>query len=169
MEFGAYFYLVVLLVGTMAVLAYAGEDKFKALETFVGLSGKDAWMPTASGRNPEGVPVGAAATLEGAPVKTVATEKLLTSDRLIPQSAEEADQNWGKLTSERCYRTDMGEVLKPTRNFLQRTNNYRRSHPDSCSAPNHEMIGTFYRPHEGVGATPASGLPYPKGALLENC
>jgi hypothetical protein len=162
MQFAAYFYLVLLLVLVLAALAYVGEDKFKALETFVGL--KDGWIPTASGRNPEGVPVGAAATLEGAPVKAVETEKLLTSDRLIPQSAEEADQHWGDLTSERCYRSDMGEVLKPTRNFLQRTNNYQRSHPDSCSAPNHEMIGTFYRPHEGVGATPKTGLPYPRGA-----
>lgn len=166
MQFAAYFYIVLLLVLLLAILAYAGEDKFKALEHFVGLSGnaKDAWMPTASGRNPEGIPMGTAATLEGAPAKTVETEKLLTSDRLVPMGAEEADAAWGKLTSERCYRTDMGEVLKPTRNFLQRTNNYQRSHPDSCSAPNHEMIGTFYRPHEGVGATPATGLPYPKGA-----
>ncbi len=163
MQFTAYFYIVLLIVILLAVLAYAGEDKFKAMETFVGLR-DNAWMPTASGRNPEGIPEGAAATLEGAPVKSVQTEKLLTSDRLIPQSAEEADQNWGKLTSERCYRSDMGEALKPTRNFLQRTNNYQRSHPDSCSAPNHEMIGTFYRPHEGVGAMPASGLPYPAGA-----
>lgn len=167
MQCMAYFYLVLLLVMVLAALAYVGEDKFKALETFVGLN--DAWMPTASGRNPEGVPVGADATLQGAPVKSVEVEKLLLSERLVPMTAEEADQNWGKLTSERCYRSDMGEVLKPTRNFLQRTNNYQRSHPDSCSAPNHEMIGTFYRPHEGVGATPASGLPYPQGAGKVQC
>lgn len=157
----AYLYLVLLLVLVLAALAYVGEDKFKGLETFVGLSDG---LPTASGRNAEGIPVGAAATLEGAPVKTVATEKLLASDRLVPQTADEADQNWSKLTSERCYRSDMGEALKPTRNFLQRTNNYQRSHPDSCTAPNHEFIGTFYRPHEGVGATPKTGLPYPRGA-----
>lgn len=164
-------YLSILIIGILTVLAYAGEDKFKALETFVGLNGttKDTWMPTASGRNPEGIPVGAAATLEGSPVKTVTSEKLLSSDRLIPMTAEEADQNWGRLTSEKCYRSDMGEALKLTRNFLQRTNNYQRSHPDSCSAPNHEMIGTFYRPHEGVGATPASGLPYPKGVVGPLC
>jgi hypothetical protein len=161
----AYLYLVLLLVLVLAALAYVGEDKFKALETFVGLS--DGWMPTASGRNAEGIPVGL--ETEGAPVKSVETEKLLASDRLVPQTAEEADQNWSKLTSERCYRSDMGEALKPTRNFLQRTNNYQRSHPDSCSAPNHEFIGTFYRPHEGVGATPKTGLPYPRGATGTPC
>ena len=158
---GAYVYLAVFIVLMVAVLAYTGEEKFKALETFVGLS--DRWMPTASGRNPEGVPQGMGTV--GAEVKSVETEKLIASDRLIPMSAEEADGAWGKLTSERCYRSDMGEVLKQTGNFLQRTNNYPRSHPDSCSAPNHEFIGTFYKPHEGVGATPATGLPLPKGAL----
>ncbi len=164
----AYVYIILFIVLALTVLAYTGEEKFRALETFVGLGG-NAWMPTASGRNPEGVPVGYTERDEGAPVKSVATEKLLTSDRLIPMTADEADAAWGKFTSERCYRTDMGEVLKPTRNFLQRTNNYPRSHPDSCSAPNHEFVGTFYRPHEGVGATPASGLPYPRGATIDTC
>jgi hypothetical protein len=166
MQFTTYVYLTLLMVGLLTVLAYAGEDKFRALETFVGLSGgaKDNWMPTASGRNAEGIPVGASATLEGAPVKMVNTEKLVVSERLMPMGAEEANMAWGKLTSERCFRSDMAEELKKTRNFLQRTNNYQHSHPDSCSAPNHEFIGTFYRPHEGIGAVPASGLPYPRGA-----
>jgi hypothetical protein len=161
MQFGAFVYLTIFLLVIVAVLAYSGEEKFKALETFVGLS--DAWMPTASGRNPEGIPQPAEATLQGAVAKSVGTEKLLASDRLKPMGADDAA--WGKFTSEKCYRSDMGEVLKPTRNFLQRTNNYPRSHPDSCSAPNHEFIGTFYQPHEGVGATPATGLPMPKGAM----
>lgn len=168
MQVAAYLYIALLIVGTLTVLAYVGEDKFKAMESFIGLSGgKDGWMPTASGRNPEGTPVGVHSTLEGAPAKSVMGEKLITSDRLIPMDAEEAMMAWGKLTSERCFRSDMGESLKKTRNYLQRTNNYQHSHPDSCSAPKHELIGTFYRPHEGIGATPASGLPYPKGALGE--
>jgi hypothetical protein len=163
MQLGAFVYLAILLLIIVALMAYTGEEKFKALETFVGLT--DGWMPTASGRNPEGVPQPAEASLIGAKAKSVGTEKLIASDRLQPMGAEEANAAWGKLTSERCYRKDMGEVLKPTRNFLQRTNNYPRSHPDSCSAPNHEFIGTFYQPHEGVGATPATGLPYPRGAM----
>ena len=90
-----------------------------------------------------------------------ATEKLIESAALPAMSATEAERNWGVLTSERCYRADVGESLKKTRNFLQRTNNYQRMHPDSCSAPNHEMIGTFYSPMEGVGRYPASGANYP--------
>lgn len=86
-------------------------------------------------------------------------EKLL--DTLPAMGVEEAQQNWAQMTSERCYRTDIGESLKPTRNFLQRTNNYKREHPDSCSAPNHEFVGTFYTPFDGVGRTPATGTNYP--------
>lgn len=88
--------------------------------------------------------------------------KLLTVPSM---STREALENWGKMTSERCYRSDIGESLKLTRNYLQRTNNYQRSHPDSCSAPNHELIGTFYTPFEGVGRTPASGANYPASTL----
>lgn len=89
------------------------------------------------------------------------TEKLVESAALPAMTIAEADSHWGEMTSERCYRTDIGESLKKTRNFLQRTNNYPRQHPDSCSAYYHEMIGTFYKPFDGVGRTPAAGDNYP--------
>lgn len=90
-----------------------------------------------------------------------ATEKIVESAALPAMSTLEAEANWGKMTSEVCYRSDIGESLKPTRNYLQRTNNYQRSHPDDCSAPNHEFVGTFYKPFDGVGDTPASGTNFP--------
>lgn len=77
-------------------------------------------------------------------------------------SMKDAQENWGKMTSERCYRSDIGESLKLTRNYLQRTNNYVREHPDDCSAPNHEFVGTFYTPFDGVGRNPKSGADYPR-------
>ncbi len=89
------------------------------------------------------------------------TEKIITSGALPAMSADEAERNWGQMTSERCFRTDIGESLKKTRNYLQRTNNYVRKHPDDCSAPNHEFVGTFYTPFDGVGRTPATGTVYP--------
>lgn len=162
-------FVIGLVLGLLVLLGLLGEYKFVALKPYMRSEGFDArgrddgWMPTASGRNPEGVPTGYDESLQGASLKAEANEKLLTSDRLVPQTTEEANDNWSKFTSEKCFRADMGEVLKKTRNFLQRTNNYPRSHPDSCSAPNHEFVGTFYRPHEGVGATPATGLPLPAG------
>jgi hypothetical protein len=93
-----------------------------------------------------------------APAFSTGTEKLIASDTLVPQTEEESVQNWSRMTSERCYRSDVGESLKMGGTYLQRTNNYVRSHPDSCSAPNHEFVGTFYKPHEGIGATLPSGM-----------
>ena len=89
------------------------------------------------------------------------TEKIIASAALPAMSVGEAESNWGKMTSQRCYKTDIGESLKLTRNYLQRTNNYVREHPDDCSAPNHEFLGTFYNPFDGVGRTPACGTDYP--------
>jgi len=88
-------------------------------------------------------------------------EKLVESAALPAMSTGVAEANWGKLNSEMCYRADIGESLKKTGNYLQRTNNYKREHPDSCSAPSHEFIGTFYTPVDGVGRKPASGTNYP--------
>jgi hypothetical protein len=100
-------------------------------------------------------------TLAPAGFQDPSTEKLVASAGLPAMSEPEALANWGKMTSERCFRADIGESLKKTRNYLQRTNNYIHIHPDSCSAPNHEFIGTFYKPEDGVGLQPPSGTNYP--------
>ena len=89
------------------------------------------------------------------------TEKLIASPELPAMSIPEADSNWGKMTSQICYKSDIGESLKKTRNYLQRTNNYMHKHPDDCSAPNHEFVGTFYTPFDGVGRYPSAGTDYP--------
>lgn len=88
-------------------------------------------------------------------------EKLVDSAALPAMPLKEAQGNWAKMTSEVCYRSDIGESLKKTRNYLQRTNNYQHVHPDSCSAPNHEFVGTFYTPFNGVGNRPNKGTDYP--------
>jgi hypothetical protein len=156
-----YLFLAAIMTGGLILLALFGEYKFIALEPFMARECQyTKWMPTASGRNPAGEPVGRE-EIDAAPLQTETVEKLLVSSRLISMTPEEAQEQWGRMTSEKCFRYDMGEPLKKTRNFLQRTNNYSRTHPDSCSAPNHEFIGTFYRPHEGVGATPNTGMPLP--------
>jgi hypothetical protein len=87
-------------------------------------------------------------------------EKLL-SDFIPTQSENEAQNAWAKIPSQTCLKYDDGEKLKPLANYYQRTNNYMRTHPDDCSAPYHEMIGTFYKPTDGVGKTVPSGLPLP--------
>lgn len=89
------------------------------------------------------------------------TETIVENAKLKAMPLQQARANWGEMTSEKCYRSDIGESLRKTRNYLQRTNNYQHSHPDSCSAPNHEFVGTFYTPFDGVGRTPDSGGDYP--------
>jgi hypothetical protein len=107
--------------------------------------------------DPSGLSPGAAMSLS--------TEKLL-SEFVPVQSDSNADAAWANIPSQTCLASDQGEKLKPSRSYYQRTNNYKRTHPDDCSAPFHEMLGTFYAPTLGVGATAPSGLPLP-GGLVE--
>jgi hypothetical protein len=142
--------LLVALVGFAILGYYSREAKF-SYERYMAVEGFST-----EAAEPQGVEASLLA-----PVMSTSTEKLVASDTLVPQSEEEAIGNWSNMTSERCFRRDMAEPLMVTGNYLQRTNNYKHSYPDSCSAPNHEFVGTFYRPHEGIGSTPKSGLPLP--------
>ena len=162
-----YIAIVGTILAAMLLLSLLSEYKFVVMENFVG--GAPPTAAAATGHNSEGGPKGSDEPLQGSEVDSQTSYSLLASDRLTPMTAEEGVENWSRMTSERCFRYDMAEPLRKVRNFLQRTNNYSRSHPDSCSAPNHEMIGTFYRPHEGVGARPEAGDRMPKGALVAHC
>ena len=102
--------------------------------------------------------------LSPGPAMDASMEYLVANNKIQAMEQPRALSNWGLMTSETCYHADKGEVLKKTRNYLQRTNNYKRTHPDSCSAPNHEFIGTFYTPFEGVGSTPEQGTTIPPTA-----
>lgn len=48
------------------------------------------------------------------------------------------------LTAGCCAETDFETRTNLTGNFLQRTNNYKREYPDSCSAPLTELNLAFY-------------------------
>jgi hypothetical protein len=157
------FAYVLIALAVLAVAFYFARDFLivRATEGFESLNvPADLFVPKV-------VPGGAdeISRLSPGAAMNAATEKLV-GDFVQPATVGEAESRWATMTSERCYRSDIGESLKKTRNFLQRTNNYARSHPDSCSAPNHEFVGTFYNPYDGVGMKPGSGLPYPAGAML---
>lgn len=49
-------------------------------------------------------------------------------------------------TSQRCFESDFQEQSNKVGSYVQRTNNYKRAGPDSCSAPVHELVGSFYEP-----------------------
>ena len=104
-----------------------------------------------------------ASRLSPAAAMSLSSEKLLSDFVAVP-TEEEAQAAWSKIPSQTCLASDQGEQLKPS-GYYQRTNNYKRTHPDDCSAPFHEMLGTFYKPTLGVGATVPSGMPLPGGIV----
>jgi hypothetical protein len=47
-------------------------------------------------------------------------------------------------TAAKCYGIDYGHSLEKS-SYAQRTNNYQHKRPDSCSAPNQDLILGFYK------------------------
>lgn len=65
-------------------------------------------------------------------------------DDTLPSVPMEARKPNTKETAQRCYESDFEVRTSKVGNYLQRTNNYKRAAPDSCSAPKHELVGNFY-------------------------
>jgi hypothetical protein len=65
----------------------------------------------------------------------------------------------GTLTQQKCFEQDGHRLPERLGDYTQRTNNYRHTYPDSCSAPYKELVGSFYAPREG-----SIGAPIPIGA-----
>ena len=68
---------------------------------------------------------------------------------------------FGTLTQQKCFEHDGHRLPEVLGSYLQRTNNYVHTYPDSCSAPFKELVGSFYAPREG-----SIGAPIPVGATL---
>lgn len=49
------------------------------------------------------------------------------------------------LSAQTCYETDFQKRFEPVHNYLQRTNNYKRAAPDSCSSPMTQFVTSFYK------------------------
>jgi len=49
------------------------------------------------------------------------------------------------MTAEGCYAADFQKRYQPVASYLQRTNNYKRAAPDSCTAPMTELVSSFYK------------------------
>ncbi len=57
----------------------------------------------------------------------------------------EDDRNrLSKLSAQTCYEADFENRLQRS-SYRQLTNNYKRLNPDSCSAPFHELVTSFYK------------------------
>ena len=51
------------------------------------------------------------------------------------------------VTADKCHCADESvklELMGNGINYKQMTNNYKRGAPDSCTAPRHELVGSFY-------------------------
>lgn len=62
----------------------------------------------------------------------------------VLKNAPVDNQDNSRLNSCACYGIDYENRIQRTGNFVQRTNNYQRANPDSCSAPLHELVNNFY-------------------------
>jgi hypothetical protein len=56
-----------------------------------------------------------------------------------------------------CASVDKTRELELDGQYIQRTNNYKRDYPDNCSAPLSELVGSVYKPKDGVGMTVPCG------------
>jgi hypothetical protein len=145
--------IVLFVVGYMAV-AYLREMRKGRKEAYRGGSeaiGGRTDGPAASTLNPadlEGfadVQGASETTPESGPAPAFLTMRspyhLLNG---VLKDAPVDNQDNSKLNSCACYAIDYENRIQRTGNFVQRTNNYKRANPDSCSAPFHELVNNFY-------------------------
>jgi hypothetical protein len=65
---------------------------------------------------------------------------------------------FGTLTQQQCFEQDGTRLPEKLGDYSQRTNNYKHTYPDSCSAPYKELVGSFYAPREGSIGSPIPGV-----------
>jgi hypothetical protein len=154
---------VVLLLAVVAMgLAIRHQQVMNSREAFLSYDLATSWKDMCRDKfretmTPEG-------QSEASPLSPDAANASYLALTLPEMKREEALNNWGAVTSQRCLSLDQSEALKAvnkTTNLLQRTNNYPRIHPDSCSAPLHEFVSTFYSPAGAIQAKPGRGTQYP--------
>jgi hypothetical protein len=62
------------------------------------------------------------------------------------------------FNANQCASIDKARELELDGQYVQRTNNYKRDYPDNCSAPLSELVGSVYKPKDGVGlVVPCAG------------
>jgi hypothetical protein len=69
----------------------------------------------------------------------------LLKDVLPPAPiSKDGEEQISKVNSRSCYATDFKRLLESS-SYRQMTNNYKHGYPDSCSAPYHELVTSFYK------------------------
>jgi hypothetical protein len=129
--------IIILIVLGLSTLYVLGDQRFKE-----GFANQDQGFQHSSW-NPD--------VIENGPSHLLHTE----IDNTRPYNVT------GTLTNQRCYEQDGHRVTEKLGDYTQRTNNYKHTYPDSCSAPFKELVGSFYAPREG-----SIGSPVPIGGRL---
>ena len=139
--------IILFIVICLAALYLLGDPRFKQVERF---------------ENPESEPQGTPSKTSLSPdVKEEGPAHILKDKIPITRPYN----TFGTLTQQKCYEQDGNRVPEKLGDYAQRTNNYKHTYPDSCSAPFKELVGSFYAPREGsIGAPIPAGLPNPNSA-----
>jgi len=67
-----------------------------------------------------------------------------SSYSLLQDSQKVKNDGPGNLTAQTCYQADFLAQTQKTGNYIQRTNNFKHAHPDSCTAPLTQLENAFY-------------------------
>jgi hypothetical protein len=86
----------------------------------------------------EFTPLFSAASYEAGIGKPFKSYDLLTGGKAEPRVAIGP-------TAQQCYQVDYQRSLERAGSYAQRTNNFIHGYPDSCSAPNHDLVLDFYK------------------------
>lgn len=124
------------LFASLFTLLYLLRQSTFVKESFVDAVAKEAVVPGGDDTRETSLSPGG--------YKDTTTEKLVEGAGLRALSVDEARAKWATVNAERCFQADPSEERTQTRNYKQQTNNYIRNHPDSCSAPFKEFVGSFY-------------------------
>lgn len=138
--------IIAFIVISIAALKLLGDPRFRPVEQF---------------QNPEKAdPVGTQSKTALSPdVKEDGPAHILKDKIPITRPYN----TFGTLTQQKCYEQDGHRVPEKLGSYAQRTNNYKHTYPDSCSAPFKELVGSFYAPREGsIGAPIPVGSPLPR-------
>lgn len=127
--------VALLLIGLTGYYAYemnknGGSCGSRQVEKFINYANVDFSYP--EGVLDEKAPVGQGPLLEG---------------------ALKVQPGLSGLSAGGCAAQDRARQMELGGQYVQRTNNYRRTYPDNCSAPLTDFVDSIYAPNNGVGLT----------------
>jgi hypothetical protein len=130
-----------------AIEGFKGDMGGSGLVSAQGINSESLkrWLPSPESvmRSNKDGSAGFGNVLESAAPYQAGIGKPFKSYDLLPGGKPEPRVAIGP-TAEACYKTDWSRNLEMS-GYEQVTNNYQHKYPDSCSAPNHDLVLDFYK------------------------